>query len=684
MHISLNVKQWRNWFSALFFLILLGFVLGLLGVSFAPIELNLQALARFGLDLIRAFGLMIFLYIFPGYALLCWLWRGQALSWEEQLGLSAGLSIALYPLLLLWCYVVGVQPGAWLAWLPGLTGSVVWLWRCWQQSARFHELKFWTFNWEQASRYSFVGLLLLLVIIRLANIRTMVAPAWGDSVHHTIITQLMLDQGGLFQSWAPYAPLRTFTYHFGFHIAVANWARISGMDAVQAVLVGGQILNVLAVLVLYPLAKRLAGGNRWAGVAAMLIAGLCSSMPAYYVNWGRYTQLAGQIILPIGLWFFDVWWVEPKRLNGRTLGLLTVLSAGVVLNHYRIGLLLATAGVAWALWGAYQQRGREWLLRTGGALGAGSLAVALVLPWFMIVRTSQLTTLAANVMKVDPLAASMWTDLRGWYSINTYYSPWLWGAATVAFLLALWQARALAWPLLLWGLFSFFATNPFLLRLPGTGWVTNFLVIIALYIPLALALGWLIGYGWRWLEQGWAARGLLCGSLLLLTGIGVQQQLHIVEPFYQIVLPADVDAFTWIKGHIPPDAHFFVNGFPAFYNTVVVGSDAGWWLPLYTQRANSVPPIFYSTERLDPSLTREQLRQLEASVRSSQGDQAKLRVAFCPAGITHVYIGQRQGQAGVGATPSLPAEWLVKDSDFQLLYRENDAQVWSFKRTHCP
>ncbi len=195
-------------------------------------------------------------------------------------------------------------------------------------------------------------LLLVIVLVLLVAGRFQVAdsldvPLWGDSYHHTMIAQLLVDNGGLFDSWQPYAEMQTFTYHFGFHTAVAALHWFSGLALPQAVVWAGQLLNVLAVLALYPLAVRL-GGSRWAGVAAVLLAGLIAPMPSYYVNWGRYTQLAGQAILPAAIYLSWVAVADQRPAGTNAAGTMRrrigwpflilpwVALAGVGLTHYRI------------------------------------------------------------------------------------------------------------------------------------------------------------------------------------------------------------------------------------------------------------------------------------------------------------------------------------------------------------
>ena len=215
-----------------------------------------------------------FLFILPGWGLFSLLWPGWGgLTWPEKLGLSAGLSLALYPLLLLWTDVIGLHLGALYAWLPPLAGLGMILWR------NRKRLNIRSFLRVRALKLSlvdivFIGLTALIFFTRFWAIRSFDVPLWADSVQHTVMAQLMLDNGGLFKSWLPYAQYKSFTVQFGFSAFAALFAWLTGLGSVKATLIVAQILNGLAVLVLYPLAVRIAKGNRWAGIGAMLVAGL--------------------------------------------------------------------------------------------------------------------------------------------------------------------------------------------------------------------------------------------------------------------------------------------------------------------------------------------------------------------------------------------------------------------------
>ena len=88
-----------------------------------------------------------------------------------------------------------------------------------------------------------LGILVLIAGTRFWAVRRLAAPMWGDAYQHTMIAQLLVDHGGLFNSWAPYASLQSFTYHFGFHSAVAVFHWVTSLSLPQATLWTGQILT---------------------------------------------------------------------------------------------------------------------------------------------------------------------------------------------------------------------------------------------------------------------------------------------------------------------------------------------------------------------------------------------------------------------------------------------------------
>jgi hypothetical protein len=211
----------------------------------------------------------------------------------------------------------------------------------------------------------------------------------------------------------------------------------------------------------------------------------------------------------------------------------------------------------------------------------------------------------------------------------------------------------MAVPLVLWLFLSFVAVNPFLLGLPGTGWIMNDTLLYTSYVPNALCIGWVCGrivamtVGTPTIRLAAA----LAGIAVLIAGIDYQRR--IVNPFFQMVTPTDLAVFERIRQEIPGDALFLVNGVVRQDN-FVVGSDPGWWLPYYTRRRNTVPPALYHTERLSSSVRREDYVELVAALQACRGEPEKLRSILIHNGITHVLLGERRGSVGYGISQLVP------------------------------
>ncbi|MEM4655092.1 MAG: hypothetical protein QXL34_06370 [Thermosphaera sp.] len=221
--------------------------------------------------------------------------KQKLFSVEVLLSITVGYSLAFYPILFLFLNQLGIKINV-LLWVTIFATVGVWLGLSLvRQQIKFTKIFQLELLKQSISNWNYFLALLLVAIslflLRFYAIRSLPLPMWGDSVHHTLIVQLLLDNGGLFESWQPYAEMESLTYHFGFHAIVAVFAMLSGLDSARATLIMGQFLNVFAVLSLAPLAWKISNGNRWATIVSWLFAGFISFMPTYYTNWGRYTQL---------------------------------------------------------------------------------------------------------------------------------------------------------------------------------------------------------------------------------------------------------------------------------------------------------------------------------------------------------------------------------------------------------
>ncbi|MGD8462769.1 MAG: hypothetical protein PVI09_02790 [Anaerolineae bacterium] len=647
-------------------------------LAYAPgpllLDLFFAALQGIGLLLVASWLLVV-----PGWALLAWLLPDRQLNWAERLGLSAGVGLSLYPLLFLWTDLVGLHLGALYAWLPPLLGLValVWRYRTWRPAHGWRALRQWARTRALWPDLALLVLLGLVFGVRLLVVRSLDVPMWGDSYQHTMIVQLLADNGGLFDSWLPYAAIDRFAYHFGFHSVAAAFHWITGQPAIDTTLAMGQLLNGLAVVALYPLAVRVTG-SRWGGVWAMLLAGLLSPMPMFFVNWGRYTQLAGLTILPAAVWLtWEIGAISDHKW--RPLALVALVVAGLSLTHYRVLIfyVLFVVVLLPTLW--RRETWRETTLRFAAvALGSG----LLVLPWFVRTFGASLAEIFWKQATTLPSQANSFTwTYNALGDPSSFLALGWWVAMIVGLGLGLWLHRRNVLVAGLWWLLLLIVTNPAWFNLPGTGIITNFALFISIYIPAGLFFGVLAAQLAQSTAKKQWARVLVALCVVLLGLWGFRDRMGDLHPeSHALATRPDLRAAAWIQANTPPESRFWVNSFFAFGGGAVVGSDGGWWLPLLASRSNTVPPLNYSTDLPADSAYRQQINALQLQVKEQGLDNPAVIARLCEDGITHVYIGQRQGKVNAPADQAIDPQQLLANSEYELVYRQD--RVWIFAL--CP
>ena len=612
------------------------------------------------------------------------------LDWIEALCLSLGAGFTLIPPLMLWTDVFNLHLGAPYAWLSVGLGFA-WLgWRSWRWlQSRTKRMAIRCSLPPQPAAVTrlpilaFILVAALVIAVRLWVIRRLDIPLWGDSYQHTLIAQLLVENGGLFDSWLPYAPLTTFTYHFGFHAIAATLQWLTALDMPRAVLVAGQLVNAAAVLGLYPLARR-AGDTPWAGVGAVLIAGLLTSMPMAYINWGRYTQLAGQAVLPVLFSLVLQIYAAPRpRLPAWTVAALAFSGLGLI--HYRV-LIFAILFIPPAL--LFNLNSHNWKRLVAATAVIGLLGGFLFLPYFLHAFQGKILSIFAAQISTPAAQVSRFIqDYNAIAPLQSYLPMWLWLLQPFALLWSL--LRRQSFPLLIfaWWLLVLVAANPGWLGLPGAGAISNFAVFIFAYFPAALLAAnlsaSLIRYGLPKLGEKFVAplyrfSPAACFILVLAAAVaGIRPRLHDLRlQEYALVTRPDQRAAAWIRAQLPPDAVFLVNSFSAYDNSVIVGSDGGWWLPLLAGRQTNLPPLNYGSELGPDPGYRLRVNDLWRQVMEKGLDDPQTAASLQAAGITHVYVGQRQGMVNNPA-PLLAPEKLLASPHLRPVYRQD--RVWIFE-----
>jgi hypothetical protein len=570
-----------------------------------------------------------------------------------------------------------------------------------------------TYSTHHITRWTLALLAILALTFwtRFSQIDGLALPPWVDSVHHALMIRVAAESGQAPTSLRPYMPVDQLPYHWGYHVVIAAVMQLTSLALERTMLWSGQVLNALQALVAAALAAYL-WRRPLAGVVAALVVGLLSIMPAYYLSWGRYTQLTGLLLLPPLM----IAWRELLRGPSRgRLACLAVLLAGLSLVHFRILLFalayLATSGLIEAFaagWATGLRRAESCpprsrsnavdglSVRLGYTAAVALLAVALATPWMWpLVQRMLLPVIARPSVLVAGGSYNAVTDGLLWAGHNRVIlalalATALWGVA---------RRRRAAAELALWLVAMTLIVNPTLVGLPYTWLITNDVLIISLYLPASVLIGG--GAGWlvesierRWIGAGrqsiapppqiagnlpqTTSRGHRFRFLLLHAGVGVAltalalrgawELRSVVNPETILATQADATAIAWAAAHTPADARFLVGATP--WLNVYRGTDGGWWLLPLAGRWTNAPPVLYIYGTPDYIRAVDELNKQVAGLSADQ-PQA-LYALIKREHISYIYIGSRPGPIAREAFASDPA--------FEKVYEHDGVTILAVRR----
>lgn len=608
----------------------------------------------------------LLLFVLPGAILVSLLGQAAPRDPLSQLALAVGLSLAAWPVGLFWLTAVGGRLDGLSSWV--FVGLLVVLALVLGARRRFQGLRTWL---SPAHRRPVLVLLVVLAgttLVRFVQVRGLDLPLWVDSVHHDVITRLILQYGGIPQSFRPFLPVDSLAdYHYGFHVDAALFAWLTGRSVEDVLLVLGQLLNTVSALAAYLLATRLTG-RRMAGVVAALIVGLVASMPAYYVTWGRYTQLTGLVILPAALTLLlDV--VEKQEWQKRRLVLAVLLLAGLLLTHVRVGIFYGTFALPILTmlsvrgWRSWRTAFRPWQI--AGLVGLG--VVLMTLPWLatLVPRWLPLGTLPARLQGPPEYNAFPWNY------IDVGYNRELLALAGAGALWGLWRKQRGVIAIALWSGATLLVANLEWIGLSSSWLVNNSAVVISFFLPTAVLVGFLVAdlAGGLQVALGRWGKVAVPGVVVLgltVTGLwGARAMLPIVNQVTVLATADDVIACDWIQEHTLPGTRFLVNT-RLWQGGTYMGTDGGYWLPVLAGRWGSVPSALYIMGDLEYIRAVNDLLEWSATVESF--DDPATRERLRQASITHIYIGARGGHI-------MPQKLLGVDG-YRLIYQRGP--VWVF------
>ena len=607
--------------------------------------------------LVLPVGAVLFL---PGWLLLDLSGLADRFDGVEQLALSTGLSLSIIPLLMLWTTTVGLHWNRTVVILVALILAAAGIWRLVKKRFSFHITPI---------GLSLAGVLLLSLGVRLAMARDLAGPAWVDSVHHALITRLVEVNGGFPPTYAPYVDIPADLYHSGYHSTLAVFQWLSGLELPEAMLLYGNVLNALAVLSTYLLTTTLTR-SRPAGLVAALISGLVTPMPAYYTSWGRYTELAGLLIMPAVLAIF----VQLNKKEGEKPDVKAILLAclaftGELLVHYRVLAFLAILLAAYVI--SQISFSNEKLLSLGkkvlvpiSLIALGSLLLAM--PWVF-------PNLSRAVPYVMQSAGSPRGKLFGdftWSFLNAALGKYSLWAAGLGLLVALIRLQRFTLTVVLWVIGMFSLANLAVFGLPGGSFVNTTSVEISLFMPISLLGGYLVsqvaelairflpGYTKRLTIIVFVAIGFLVAVL------GMQQLLPLLNPITELSRQGDRPAMQWIQVNIPQDEIILINPFQWMVG-VYAGNDGGYWITPLTGRKTIPPPAIYG---FGSSQYIHSINVLSQKIIQDGGNPDDLWNFMQANDLHYIYTGVRGGPISVSGLDASP--------HFEKLYANQGAYIF--------
>ncbi len=609
---------------------------------------------------VLAFGI----FLLPGWLLVECTALKSKLDLGDRLSLSLGLSLAVYPLGMVWTSYFGLQWNQTSVKLGSALLLILFLVGVGWQRKKQHRPR------STATDLLLVSIFLFSFFLRYTMIRDLATPAWVDSIHHSLITRGILNNGGLPVNNLPYIPVEAHQYHPGYHILLAIYLWLTGLSLPAGMLLFGQILNAMMVFGAYSFTRTFTK-SQVAGLAAGLIVGVFSPMPAYYTTWGRYTQLVGLFGLPaVNLLIqtpFRQKFTLPKI---QLIGFIGLLLAGIFIIHYRVLIFLILLIAAIWLSRVYRPnnstRPEIWeSLQT--IFWAGWLSLLLSLPWLLPTITQ--FVLPRTVNRSGSGAAFAGINWR--YFTAASGIPILILAA-LGLVWGLYRRRRFAIAVFVWGilLFAVAKPNPFGINfLPP--FVNQTAVEIMLFMPISVLGGYFVSevilWPQKWLPSKQKNTWKVGGGILIigLTLSGAQRLLPIFNPITIQSRQNDLAAIEWIHKNIPPDEIIVIN--PAGWGYgLYMGNDGGYWISALANQQTIPPNALYGMNRAG----RVAINQFVEDLLNIGSDADQIWELMQAHELRYVYIGVRGGVLSPRA--------LAASNLFEVRYQGDG--TWLFER----
>lgn len=625
--------------------------------------------------LLSLFGLML-----PAYVLTFLFPKGKY-SFGERLIIALGLIFVYVPLLTLYSTYAGVGLSKWLIMALIVISGIVIIYN--------HRVGLRGFRWKQLAKlnghYVLLAFILMVsILVRLVPVWDFIVPSGSDSCTHAVVSQLIVERGGVPHSYQPYTSYVTFSYHFGFHSVISVLYLLSRIEITRLITIVSQLISAFALLSVFLFVGRLTKNKNMALLSAFIV-GLVSIFPAYLVNWGRFTQLSGFFMLPIVL-ILIIESMQEEKCSLTFLSIASLSLAGLFLTHVRVFVMGSVFLFCFLLvnaWGRSRQSFHLW--RKGILIFI--LGVVVISPWiFNLFLTAHGSPMFREIVATKfnlaflsrtPGSIAFFSLKRLEDSLSFYSTKWITGLALLGIILGVWQKNKLILTLLLWIALLFAWCNPRWIRVPFSGFVDIKSLILSLYFPASIFVSYFIVHSSKRIRLPSRSRNIATVSLLIcISLLCIRPMLTVVKKDRGYVTETDKVAMEWITKNTAEETKFLISSceIPSepYGQTGLTGRDAGYWIPYFTKRATTIPLLVHDFEKTIPEDAWKSACQI-ASMTSQNSASAETIRFLKKNGVTHVYIGEKSNWQPVEQSP------FSKSRFFQEEYRLDRVRIFKIK-----
>ena len=611
--------------------------------------------------------LSILLCTIPGYAIFISFLNNGKYDFVQTFTISLVLGLSVIPIILLFFSIINLELNGTIIYFLIFCCVLIILYNYIKNNSDFCLKKQLNASLDTAS-ILIICIFLTNLLIKLSINGNQIVPLGTDSYAHAMITSLIFENGGIPKSYMPYISIDNFTYHFGFHALSGYITWVTGSEIANSVLIAETLLIALPPLTIYVLGLCLTNDKKTAIIAAFIVS-FISIFPAYYLNWGRMTQIMGLTILPI---LIAVLLTNLNKNSYRPMFASSILLSGLFLSHYRIFIMFMYFLLVMGIFDTLRKNISMNKIQNLFVLFV--LFTAITCPWMLNLFNNSNFIKTVNVGEDSTrISPEYYYSLDRVHYLHSDYSNYLFViGGSFAYLLIVagmlfgfYKKQNEIILLSFWILMLLIFSNPYWLDLPISGLIDFITVLSVLWMPISIICGYLIC---GLLDKNiFRKKEVIFIFMILVVTSSVFSQTQLIRPSTQYVFEPDIDAMYWINENTKDNSNFLISSAKSI--GFVEATDAGSWIPIFTQRQVSVPSMLYGGEG-----DQELLNQVNLLHEASNNPSSDSSLAiFEKYNVTHVYIGVRKTRNSMNVAN------FEKSNNFKLVYSNNGVYIFEIQ-----